>query len=101
MKAVIDANNGNELVTKGDRILIEGHVEGKAVEYPAMLIIDGDKTTVGSPTVAGAVVKGKVLNHVRADKVTSIRYKSKKRVHKKRGHRQHQSLVEITSIDTK
>lgn len=38
------------------------------------------------------------VNDVQNDKVTAIRYKAKKRVHKLRGHRQHKTVVKISSI---
>ncbi len=56
---------------------------------------------LGKPTVKGASVKAKVLDKVRDPKVTSIRYKAKKRVHKKRGHKQIKSRIEITSVISK
>ncbi|MNL61684.1 50S ribosomal protein L21 [compost metagenome] len=62
-------------------------------------MIDGDTTTVGTPTVKGVKVVAKVVEDlVKGDKIRVIRYKSKKRVHKENGHRQKYSKVEITSI---
>ena len=43
-------------------------------------------------------MKAKVLEIIKEDKVTSIRFKAKKRVHKRRGHRQQKTIVEITAI---
>ena len=60
---------------------------------------DGDKTTVGTPTVKGVKVSAKVKTaEVKGDKVRVIRYHSKKRVHKETGHRQKYSEIEITKI---
>jgi len=64
-----------------------------------MLVIDGDKVSVGTPTVKGVVVTAKVIDDlVKGEKIRVIRYKSKKRVHKENGHRQKYSRVEIASI---
>jgi large subunit ribosomal protein L21 len=53
---------------------------------------------VGKPFVTGAVVKGKVMGEVKGEKVIHYRYKKRKMHHKKRGHRQTYSQVEITAI---
>jgi len=71
----------------------------KELTLDALLVIDGDKTKVGTPTVKGAVVKAKVVEaEVKGDKIRVIRYKSKKRVHKETGHRQKYTKIQITSI---
>ena len=71
----------------------------KELETDALLVIDGDKTTVGTPTVNGVKVKAKVVEpEIKGDKVRVIRYHSKKRVHKENGHRQRYSEIKIESI---
>lgn len=71
----------------------------KELELDALLLIDGDKTTVGAPTVKGVKVSAKVVEEkVAGEKLRVIRYHSKKRVHKEVGHRQKYSLIEITAI---
>ena len=83
-----------------DTVLVDLLPEGtKELTLDALLVIDGDKTKVGTPTVKGAVVKAKVVEaEVKGDKIRVIRYKAKKRVHKENGHRQKYSRIEITSI---
>ena len=64
-----------------------------------MLVTDGKKTTVGTPTVKGAKVVAKVVEElVKGDKIRVIRYKAKKRVHKENGHRQKYTRIQIESI---
>ena len=71
----------------------------KTLETGALLLIDGEKTTVGNPEVKGVKVSAKVVEEkVAGDKIRVIRYHSKKRVHKETGHRQKYSMIEITSI---
>ena len=71
----------------------------KELEMDALLVMDGDKTTVGTPTVKGVKVSAKVVEPVvKGEKVRVIRYKAKKRVHKETGHRQKYSEIEITKI---
>ncbi|MCA9327588.1 50S ribosomal protein L21 [Candidatus Saccharibacteria bacterium] len=101
MKKAIIATGGKQyVVAEGQTLSIERLKSDKAsVTFDALLVVDGEKTTVGTPTVKGVTVKAKVVDaEARADKVTAIRYKAKKRVHKVHGHRQHQTVIKIDSI---
>ena len=88
------------MVAEGQTIDVELlHAKGKTVDFEALMVIDGDKTTVGTPTVAKVKVTAEVVNEDTAgQKVTAIRYKPKKRVHTVRGHRQHYTQIKITKI---
>lgn len=98
-KAVIQTGGKQYLVTEGETLNVELLKADKKVSFEALLVIDGDKITVGAPTVDKVKVNADVVAaDVQADKVTSIRYKAKKRVHTVRGHRQHQTTLKITSI---
>lgn len=99
-KAVVKVGGKQYLVAEKETLLVDLLPEGtKELKLDALLTIDGDKTTVGTPTVKGVTVSAKVVDElVKGDKVVAIRYKSKKRVHKLQGHRQKYSKVEITSI---
>jgi large subunit ribosomal protein L21 len=101
MKKAIIATGGKQyLVAEGETLEIELlKTEGKTAIFDPLLVIDGDKTTVGTPLVKGVKVTADLIEaDVQADKVTAIRYKAKKRVHKVRGHRQHHSIVKIKKI---
>lgn len=63
-----------------------------------LLVADGDNITVGQPTVAGAVVKGTVVRHMRGRKVIVYKMQPKKKTRKKRGHRQEITRLMIDSI---
>jgi len=53
----------------------------KELKIDALLVIDGDKTQVGKPTVKGVVVTATVVEDlVKGDKIRVIRYKAKKRL---------------------
>jgi len=99
-KAIITTGGKQYVVAEGDTITVELIKDaGKSTSFEPLLVIDGDKTEVGAPTVAKAKVTAEIVEaDVQADKVTSIRYKAKKRVHTVRGHRQHQTVLKITKI---
>lgn len=100
MKAVVKISGKQYIVSEKESLLVDLLPEGtKELTLDALLVIDGDKTTVGTPTVKGVVVKAKVIDDmVKGKKLRIIRYKSKKRVHKETGHRQKFTKIEISSI---
>ena len=100
MKAVIKVGGKQYIVTEKETLLVDLLPEGtKELTLDALLVIDGDKTTVGTPIVKGVKVLAKVVDDlVKGEKIRVIRYEAKKRVHKENGHRQKYSKIEITSI---
>lgn len=99
-KAVISTGSKQYIVAEGETVVVELIKNaGKTVSFTPLLVIDGEKTTVGAPEVSGVTVTASVVEaDLQADKVTSIRYKAKKRVHTVKGHRQHQTHLKITKI---
>lgn len=99
-KAVITTGGKQYVVAEGDTVTVERLKDaGKSIKFDALLVIDGDKTTIGAPLVSGVSVTASVVdNEAKADKVTAIRYKAKKRVHKLHGHRQLQTVLKIDKI---
>jgi large subunit ribosomal protein L21 len=98
-KAVIATGGHQYLVAEGETLVVELlKAEGKTAEFAPLMVIDGDKTSVGAPELKGKVVVDVVEADKQADKVTSIRYKAKKRVHTVRGHRQHLTTIKVKSI---
>ncbi|HML40693.1 MAG TPA: 50S ribosomal protein L21 [Bellilinea sp.] len=63
-----------------------------------MLYVDGDTIKVGTPVVKGASVKVKVEGHVKGPKVIVFKYRPKKRIRVKTGHRQQYTRLKIESI---
>ena len=100
MKALVTISGKQSLVSEKESLLVDLLPEGtKELTLDALLVIDGDKIKVGTPTVKGSSVKAKVVEaEVKGDKLRVIRYKSKKRVHKETGHRQKYTKIEVTSI---
>ena len=99
-KAVVKVGGKQYVVTEKETLPVDLLPEGtKELTLDALLVTDGDKTTVGTPVVKGVTVKAKVVEDlVKGDKIRVIRYKAKKRVHKETGHRQKYSKIEIASI---
>jgi len=99
-KAVVKIGGKQFVVSEKETLLVDLLQEGtKELTLDALLVIDGDNVTVGTPTVKDVKVTAKVLDDlIKGDKVQVIRYKAKKRVHKVNGHRQKYSKIEITSI---
>lgn len=63
-----------------------------------LLIADDEKITVGTPLVAGAKVQASVLGMVKGPKIMVFRYKPKKRIRVKTGHRQKYTQLKIETI---
>ena len=99
-KAVITTGGKQYLVQEGETIDVELlHEDGKSVSFDALLVIDGEAVSVGLPNVDKIKVTAEIVEaDIKADKVTAIRYKAKKRVHKVHGHRQHHTQIKITKI---
>ena len=99
-KAVIATGGKQYLVSEGETIKVELIKDAKdKVSFDTMLVVDGDKTTIGTPLVKDVKVAATVVaEDEQQDKVTSIRYKAKKRVRTVRGHRQRLMTLKVTSI---
>lgn len=102
MLAVIKTGGKQYIVKPGQKVKIE-KIEGDAgkdVVFNDVLLIEDSANAVkiGTPVVAGATVLGKILQQAKGEKVIAYKYKAKKRYHRKRGHRQLFTEVEITDI---
>ena len=72
---------------------------GEAVVFDKVLLVEEDKkVAIGTPTVAGAKVTGKVLDHVRGDKIIVFKKKRRQGYKKTQGHRQDYTKVLIERI---
>jgi large subunit ribosomal protein L21 len=99
-KAVIQTGGKQYVVYEGEILKVELlNQDGNTVTFEPLMVLDGDSVQIGTPTLAKLSVTAEVVEaDVQADKVTSIRYKAKKRVRTVRGHRQHQTILKITKI---
>ncbi len=100
MEAIIKTGGKQYTVSKGTKLNIE-KLEGQAgdsVTFDQILMVGGDEVKIGTPFVAGAKVSAKILSQGKGEKVTIYKYKRRKGYHKKQGHRQFQTRVEIQEI---
>jgi large subunit ribosomal protein L21 len=73
--------------------------EGDSVDFEKVLLVDNDgKIAVGTPTVKGAKVTAKVLEHVRGEKVLVFKKKRRKTYQKLNGHRQYFTKIQVETI---
>lgn len=101
--AIIKTGGKQYRVKEGDIIDVEllNAEAGSEVQFDEVLFASNDKGfKVGSPSVKGYLVKGKVLSEVAGPKITSIKYKPSHNQVRKFGHRQHYSRVQILGIVT-
>jgi large subunit ribosomal protein L21 len=100
-KAVITTGGKQYLVSVGEELDVELiKTDKKSVDFDPLLVIDEKNVSIGNPLVKGSSVKVEIIEPViQKEKVTSIRYKAKKRVRKVRGHRQKQTKIKVKSIN--
>ena len=101
MYAIIETGGKQYKVEQGDVVFIEKlNVEaGEAVTFDKVLVVGGDDLKVGAPSVEGATVSANVVKNGKDKKIIVYKYKPKKGYHKKQGHRQPYTKVEITAIN--
>ena len=98
MLAIIETGGKQYKVSEGDVLFIEKlDVEAESEVVFDKVLMAGDK--IGAPYVEGAKVSAKVEKQGKAPKVIVYKYKSKKNYHKKQGHRQPFTKVQITKIE--
>jgi large subunit ribosomal protein L21 len=101
MYAVIKTGGKQYRVAAGDKLRVEklaGNV-GDAVTFGEVLLVGaGDGIKIGAPLVAGAKVEAKITAQDRAKKIIIFKFRRRKNYHRKQGHRQPFTAVEITGI---
>lgn len=101
MYAIVDIAGKQFKVTKDQFVYapkMDGE-EGASVEFDKVLLFGDDKTVeVGAPLLDGAKVAGKILGHVKGDKVVVFKKKRRKGYKKRNGHRQEFTKVLIENI---
>ncbi|MBQ9606029.1 MAG: 50S ribosomal protein L21 [Lachnospiraceae bacterium] len=101
MYAIIATGGKQYKVSEGDVIYVEklDAEAGDDVTFDQVLAVGGEKMTIGTPLVDSASVTGKVQDQVKGKKVIVYHYKRKTGYHKKNGHRQAYTKVQIEKIN--
>ncbi len=103
MYAVISDRGRQAGVRVGDMIACDRNEEwnpGDSVTFDNVLLVSNEgEIRVGTPQVEGVKVTGEVLAHAKGVKVVAFRFKRRKNVRVKRGHRQGYTHVKITAIE--
>ncbi|MCH9808945.1 MAG: 50S ribosomal protein L21 [Alphaproteobacteria bacterium] len=101
MYAVIKTGGKQYRVAQNDLLTIE-RLEGEpgaTIEFSDVLMVgEGDSVKVGAPFVSGAKVTAELVDQARGPKVIAFKKRRRKNSRRKKGHRQHLSLVRITAI---
>lgn len=101
MFAVVRTGGKQYTVAVGDVIRIE-KIEGDkgaSVKLDDILLVsDAGKVVVGTPTVKGAVVTAEVLGQDRNDKIIVFKKQRRKNHRRKKGHKQHVTVLRVTNI---
>ncbi len=102
MKATIKVQGKQLTVAEGDIVFVNrfiGSNAGDVVEIKDVLMVgEGANVKFGTPTIEGALVKAKVLENKRGNKVVIIKKKRRKGYERKQGHRQELSVIKVESI---
>ncbi len=101
MYAIIKTGGKQYCVEEGKIISIEklDAEAGAEVTFEEVLLVAGEDVKIGQPTVAGAKVTAKVLEHGKEAKIRIFKYKAKSNYRRRQGHRQPFTKVQIEKIE--
>ena len=99
--AIVESGGKQYRAVEGSTIDVDrlAHEVGKQFNFERVLLMaDGDDVMVGAPTVGDIIVSATVVDHVKGPKVTSFKYRPKKRIRVKGGHRHFYTRLMIDFI---
>jgi large subunit ribosomal protein L21 len=102
MYAIIEDGSHQFRVREGDRIRVDRR-DGRAGDelvFSNVLLLSGESGNpmIGNPSLDGAQVVGKIVNQFRAKKIIIQKFRRRKNVRRRNGHRQPYTMVQITSV---
>jgi large subunit ribosomal protein L21 len=101
MYAVIRTGGKQYRVAPGDVLEVEkleGNVGERVSLEDVLMIVNDAEVTIGQPLVEGAQVTAKITGQHRGEKIMVFRYRPKKRIRVRRGHRQYLTRLQIETI---
>ncbi|MFN8490120.1 MAG: 50S ribosomal protein L21 [Caldilineaceae bacterium] len=102
MYAVIRTGGKQYQVKAGDSLEVEkleGNVGDTITLGDVLLVANDAAVTIGQPVVDGATVTAKITGQYRGDKIQIFRYRPKKRIRVRKGHRQYLTRLEVQSVN--
>ena len=100
MYAIVKTGGKQYKVAVGDVVEVE-KIEGEPgteVTFPALLLVDGADVTSDADVLGKVSVTGKVVEQTKGPKIRIHKFKNKTGYHKRQGHRQKLTRVEVTEI---
>ena len=101
MYAVIQTGGKQYKVAPGDMLKVEklDAKQGDTIEINEVIMVaDGDKVSVGKPTVANAKVTAEVMGEAKGEKLLIFKHRRRKGFRKTTGHRQHYTTLKVKDI---
>jgi large subunit ribosomal protein L21 len=101
MYAIVKTGGKQYKVAVGDVVEVEklDGDPGTEVSLSAVLLVNGASVTTDSAALGAASVRGRVVAQVKGPKIRIHKFKNKTGYHKRQGHRQQLTRVEVTGID--
>ncbi len=101
MYAIFEDGSHQFRVREGDRLIVdrrEGE-PGTELVFPKVLLVAGDGAPViGAPVVEGAKVVAKIVEQFRDKKIIIQKFRRRKNMRRRNGHRQPHTRIQITSV---
>ncbi len=101
MYAIFEDGSHQFRVREGDRIVVDrrdGDLGAELVFAKVLLVAGPDGATIGTPLVAGAQVVAKIVTQFKDKKIIIQKFRRRKNMRRRNGHRQPHTMVQITSV---
>ena len=101
MYAIFEDGSHQYRVRAGDQLVLDRRPgpRGEEVVFSRVLLISGEAgATIGTPLIEGARVTGQIIEQFRDKKIIVQKFRRRKNMRRRRGHRQMQTRVQITGV---
>ena len=101
MFAIVQTSGKQYRVASGETIKVD-HVDaevGSTITLDRVLMLGGENIVIGAPTVPGASITARVVEHFQGDKVITFKYMRTRRFRRRVGYRHSHTTLEILSIN--
>ena len=101
--AIIQTGGKQYRVSEGDLLNVEkldAEAGKETTISEVLLVVNGDKISLGAPLLSGASVKAEVVEQFKDEKVIAFKFRRRKGYHRTVGHRRQLTKLKITKIST-